>query len=124
MVPQDILQGRLTMATRIDAFFQQLGQRGHEPGLRSRTAIVRFEVSSGSGADHWSVAIDKGDIAVSQSAADTADCVIKVDEALLAKIAQGETNAMAAMLRGALLADGDTELLVMTRRLLTSEAKS
>ncbi len=114
------------MASHTDAFFQELGARGHEPALRSRTATIRFEIADGADVDCHSVAIDKGNIAVTSPGdpAD-ADCTLRAGHQLFERIASGEANAMAAMLRGELIADGDPELLIATRKLLpTSPAPS
>ena len=107
------------MPSHTDAFFDELGERGNDPALRSRTATIRFEVTDAGRVDAWSVAIDKGDIAIS-SPGDPADAdvILRADRKLFERIASGDTNAMAAMLRGELLADGDPELLITVRRLM------
>lgn len=115
------------MASPTDAFFDELSRRGHEPGLQRRTSTLRFDVSRGNSRDreidHWMVAVDHGDIAVSRDDG-PADCVISADQRLFDALVQGQTNSMAAMLRGALLADGDVELLVETRRLMPGPTAS
>jgi putative sterol carrier protein len=103
-----------------DAYFDELSRRGHVPALRNRQAKIRFDVDRDKHIDRWVVLIDKGDIGVSAEApsSDPADCVIRADQNVFDDVFTGRTNAMAAMLRGALLADGDPELLVETRHLL------
>jgi putative sterol carrier protein len=66
--------------------------------------------------DHWRVAIDAQAIAVSRDNT-PADCVVRAEKALFDGIVCGEVNAMAALLRGELLADGDLELLMRVQRL-------
>jgi putative sterol carrier protein len=111
------------MASPTDAFFDELSRRGHEPAFGNRTATVRFDVARNKHTDHWTVAINKGDIAVSR-ADGPADCIIGADQQLFDALATGRTNPMAAMLRGSLLVEGDAELLVAARRLLPALAPS
>ncbi len=111
------------MASRTDVFFDELTRRGHEPALRNRTATVRFDVVRGKNTDRWIVAIDKGDITVSRGD-DPADCVLRADQKLFDALISGQTDPMAAMLRGALLTEGDVELLVAARRLLPPHASA
>ena len=113
------------MASHTDAFFQELGSRGHEPALRSRTATIRFEIADGADVECHSVAIDKGDIAVTSPGDPAgADCTVRTGHQLFERIASGDANAMAAMLRGELIADGDPELLITARKLLSTSAAS
>ncbi len=104
------------MADAITGFFNQLVERGHEPLLRGVTGTLRFDVERAKGTDHWVVAVDKGDVAVSHRNA-KADCVLHMDEALFDGIARGRVNAMAAMLRGVVDFEGNPGLLVRFQRL-------
>src|SRR4029450_7463157 len=45
-------------------------------------------------------------------------CRLRVDADLFNKMAAGEANALAALLRGALAVDGDLELMMLFQRLL------
>ena len=47
-----------------------------------------------------------------------ADCVLRADRKLFARMASGKVNAMAAVLRGAVTIEGDPRLLVLFQRLL------
>jgi putative sterol carrier protein len=105
------------MSSPTDIFFDALSLRGHDPALHHRTGTVRFEVGRGKQVDHWTVVIDNGDISVSR-ADGPADCVISVDQGLFEAILDGQTDPMAAMLRGTLMLQGDAELLLAARRLL------
>jgi putative sterol carrier protein len=99
------------------AFFQDLGARGHEPVLKKATGTLRFDLTDGGNRTaRWLVAIEKGNVAVSHRNA-KADCVVRADRALFDGIASGETNALAAVLRGAIDAEGDLRLLVFFQRL-------
>ena len=83
-------------------FFEELAARGHEPALAKATGTLRIDLRDGGArAERWLITITKGDVAVSHRNA-KADCVIRVDRTLFDRIASGETNAMAAFLRGAM----------------------
>ena len=60
--------------------------------------------------------MDNGDVAVSRKNA-KADCTVRAKKELFDRIAEGEVNAAAAVLRGALTIDGNVELLVRLQRL-------
>ena len=97
-------------------FFEQLAARGHEPLLERAGGSVRFDLSVGRKTERWLLTIDRGDISVSRRNA-RADCVVRTEKALFEGMARGEVNALAAMLRGVLTADGDPELLMRIQRL-------
>jgi putative sterol carrier protein len=97
-------------------FFERLKQRGHEPLLDKVTGTVRFELTNGKTAERWLVNLDRGDIAVSQKGG-KADCTARMPEALFNEIATGRENAMAAVLRGAVIVEGNPELLILLQRL-------
>jgi putative sterol carrier protein len=97
-------------------FFQGLTRRGREPALAAMTATVRFDVAQDGGTRSWLLAIDDGEVGVSQANRD-ADCVLSTHEALFRALTRGEANAMAAVLRGEVAVTGDPELLVAVQRL-------
>ena len=101
----------------IARLFDELAERAHEPLLEKTTGTFRFDLTSGKKLERWLVTIDKGDITVSRRNA-AADCVIRCERALFERIAAGETNAMAAMLRGEIEIEGDLGLLATVQRLL------
>jgi hypothetical protein len=100
----------------IARFFGELGRRGHEPLLAKVTGRVRFDLVEGGRTDRWLVAVDKGDTAVSHKGG-AAECTIQADRALFERLCRGEENAIAAVLRGALVCSGDVELLFAIQRL-------
>lgn len=103
-------------------FFDELGKRGHEPLLTKGNGTLRFDVSDGKRTERWHVTVKKGDIAVSRRNVQ-ADCVVRGDRALMGAITRGETNATAALLRGALDIEGTVELLVLFQRLFPGPPK-
>jgi putative sterol carrier protein len=104
-------------------FFDALVERGHEPLLDKVTGTVRFDLKDGKKTDRWFVGVVKGDIAVSRRNL-RADCVVMADKSLFDAIASGKTNAMAALLRGAMSVGGDIQLLVLFQRLLPGPPRS
>jgi putative sterol carrier protein len=53
-----------------------------------------------------------------------ADCAIRADTAFFDRLANGEENAMAAVLRGALVCTGDVELLLAIQRVFPGPARA
>ena len=100
------------------AFFDELGRRGHEPLLERVRATVRFDIGDGASVAHRVLHVDRGDLRVtSEDGEVTADCVVILGEELFDEIVGGRTGAMAAFLRGALIVEGDPEVLVLVQRL-------
>ena len=97
-------------------FFEELGQRGHEPLLAKVTGRVRFDLVDGGRTDRWLMTVDKGDITVRHEGGQ-ADCAIRAERALFERLCRGEENAMAAVLRGALVCTGEVELLFAIQRI-------
>ena len=104
-------------------FFNTLAEREHEPLLRKASGTVRFDLKDGKRIDRWLVTVAKGDVSVSRRNV-RADCVISTDRALFDGIASGRTNAMAALLRGAMGVAGDVQLLVLFQRLFPGPPRS
>jgi putative sterol carrier protein len=99
-----------------ERFFDDLGQRGHEPLLRKARGTIKFEIVDGKRVDRRVVAIDRGDIKVSRRNV-ACDGVIRVDKAVFESIASGRSNPIAALLRNELAVQGDWRLLVRFQRL-------
>jgi putative sterol carrier protein len=111
------------MADTTTQFFEQLGRRGHEPLLEHATGTIRFDIRDGKRTDRWFVSVKKGDIAVSHKNGH-ADAVVSADSELFESLASGKENAMAAMLRGDIVAEGRVQLLAQFQRLLPGPPKS
>jgi putative sterol carrier protein len=99
-------------------FFADLKRRGHEPSLARTSGTVRFELEDGGSTERWLVSIDHGDLGVSRRSG-PADCSVRTQKAVFDRLATGELNAVTALLRGAVSAEGNWELLVLFQRLLT-----
>jgi putative sterol carrier protein len=84
---------------------------------------VRFDLADGERTDHWLVTVVRGEASVSREGAD-ADCVIRAGKELFDRMASGEANAMAAILRGELAVEGDLGLLILFQRLLPGPPSS
>jgi putative sterol carrier protein len=97
--------------------------RDHQPLLEKCSGSVRFELTDGAAIDRWRVDIRKGDVTVSHRA-NRADCVLRAPKALFGKIASGRENAMAAVLRGALIVEGNIDLLMAFQRILPSPPRT
>ena len=108
--------GKATKADPTSAFFEALAARGHEPLLSRSSGTVRFELTEGRRVEYWYVTVKKGDITVSREQGD-AETVVRTTRALFDDMATGKQNAMAALLRGALAADGNLGLVIQIERL-------
>src|SRR6478736_3490154 len=97
-------------------FFTVLARQGREPLLGKVTGTIRFDLQQDEHTDHVFVTIRKGKITVSD-ANNTADCIVRTDRELFSSIASGRANAMASALRGTLLFEGNSHLLVSFQRL-------
>jgi len=111
------------MADATAEFFDALVERGHEPLLEKATGTVRFDLRDGKKIDRWLVSIAKGDLAVSRRNVG-ADFVVSTDKAVFDDIASGKTNALAALLRGAISVEGDIRLMVLFQRLFPGPPRS
>ena len=96
-------------------FLRRLGRRGHESRWAKVSGRARLELKDGERTDRWLIAIDRGAVTVSH-AGGQADCTIRAERDLFDQLCRGEANALAAMLRGALICTGDVELLYAIQR--------
>ena len=77
---------------------------------------MRFNLVEDSRPDRWLVSVDKGNTTVLHKGG-PADCTVGADRALSERSCRGEENALAAVLRGALVCSGDVELLFAIQRI-------
>ncbi len=104
-------------------FFEALAKRGHEPLLQNASGTLRIELRNGKRAEIWHVTISKGDVTVSHANAE-ADAIVRADRALFDGMVTGRVNAMTAMLRGVLNAEGNLGLVMSFERLFPGPPKS
>jgi putative sterol carrier protein len=104
------------MASPTEEFFDELSRRGHEPLLEKATGTARFETVQGLCTEHWYVSVIKGDVTVSRENLE-ADGVVRTSRELFDRVAAGEANLLAALLRGEAHAEGDLALLILFERL-------
>jgi putative sterol carrier protein len=110
------------VADATSEFFEGLGQRGHEPLLRKLRGTVRFDIVDGKRTERRYVTVDRGGLTVSGRGG-RAQGVVRADRALFERIAGGELNPIAAVLRGELVVEGDWRLLVLVQRLFPGPPK-
>jgi putative sterol carrier protein len=109
---------RTTRTDATETFFAGLAERAPEPLLRKASGSARFDVVDGRRTRRWLVTIDGGRISAAPSAAEaTADCVVRADKAIFDKVVSGRMNAVAAVLRGDLVAEGDWRMVIRMQRL-------
>jgi putative sterol carrier protein len=97
-------------------FFDELAQRGYEPLLRNLSGAVRFDISDGKSVERRYLSVDKGQISVSGRGSGGKN-IIRADRAVFGRIAAGELNPVAAVLRGEFAIEGDWRMLVLVQRL-------
>lgn len=105
------------MADPTEEFFNGLGRRGHISLLEKVKGTVRFDLAEDRETEHWFLSITEGDLGVSHEERE-ADCVLRTDHGLFDRVARGEENAMAALLRGAITFEGNLQLFILFERLL------
>ena len=98
------------------ALFEALAARGPAPLLAKSSGTVRIELTDGQRVECWFVTIEKGNVTVTRDTGD-ADTVVRTTKALFDDLATGKQNAMAALLRGALAAQGNLSLVIQLERL-------
>jgi putative sterol carrier protein len=106
----------MMMTTSTNDFFNSLRRRHHEPLLHNASGTVRFDLANGKDTETWYLTLRKGDITVSHKKAE-ADAVVTCDKAVFESMASGELNAMAAALRGVVVARGNLGLVLNVARL-------
>jgi hypothetical protein len=103
------------MADRTTEFFGELHARGHEPLFAKGTGTLQFELADGDAVETWVLEIDRGNVAVSRDPREGA-CRVQTSRKLFDGVVSGRGNAMAAMIRGDIIYEGDAELLMLFQR--------
>lgn len=89
---------------RVERFFEELAQRGHEPLLQRLESTGRFEVTEDGHTEYWLVAVRGGYVTVSRGD-DRADWVIRAERGALERVIHGDAGSLAALVRGTLEVD-------------------
>ena len=110
------------MTDAADELFERLGSAKALPILKRANGTMLFELKDGKRSERWRIIVDRGEVAVARGGGE-ADCVLRTDRKLFARMAAGEVNAFAAVLRGAVTIEGDPRLLVLFQRLLPGPPK-
>ncbi|RZU49399.1 SCP-2 sterol transfer family protein [Krasilnikovia cinnamomea] len=104
------------MADPISDFFEDLSQRKHDPRLSHVTATVRFDIVDGRQTDSWRLVVRDGQLEV-EPGDGAADATVTAERTVFEGLVSGTVNAMAALLRGELLLEGNANLIVSVQRL-------
>jgi hypothetical protein len=105
------------MADPTEVFFEGLDRQEHVPLLEPVEGTVRFDLMTDGRVDHWMLRVNRGDVAVSRDEG-PADAVVVTRRDLFNGVTTGSVNAVAALLRGAIVAEGDLRLILVLDRLL------
>jgi hypothetical protein len=111
------------MTSPTEELFEEVGRHRHEPRLENANGSVRIELVEGTCTEHWFIEITDGDIEVSRENLE-ADAAFRAERTLFDRAAVGEENLTAALLRGAVTAEGDLELVVILERLMPGPPSS
>jgi putative sterol carrier protein len=98
-------------------FFNRINEQGFDARLGRARGTLRFDVDDGGRVEHWLVSLDRGAIHASRGADAAADCVVRLDRAALDGVVSGNVNPTAGLLRGAIAATGNIDLLLYLQRL-------
>ena len=110
------------MAERVQELLEAVAARSRERPLPATVSgVIRVDVEDAGRTQEWYLTIRKGVGTVAAKGGEP-DCVLRADAATFVAVLSGEANMMAAVLRGALEAEGRVLLLVILQRLTPSEA--
>jgi hypothetical protein len=101
--------------------FERISRSGRVDALAEIDGTIRFDLDLGDRTDSWLLTVHSGYVSVSHGGGD-ADCVVELDKELADRMASGQANAMAALLRADMMVTGDVRLLVLLERLLPGPA--
>jgi predicted lipid carrier protein YhbT len=102
----------------VEEFFDTLDRQAFQPALRHVAGTVRCDLVRGGQTGHWLVRIDRGRLSVSREYG-AADCVISADEDTFGRIVTGAVNPLVALMRGMAAVDGNEELVLALKRMLS-----
>jgi len=97
----------------IQSFFQDLAQRGYEPGLHGVTGTCRFDIAEDGS---WLLSVCDGAMAVSKDIID-ADCIVVSSIADFEAIVRGQRNPLTAAMQGRVQISGDPAVGLAMQRI-------
>lgn len=100
-----------------DAFFDKLSRTGRVPLLAKVSGSVRIDLTDGRRVQKTRLEVRRGHVTVEPSGAE-ADCTIATHREVFDALVTLEAHPLTAFLRGALVARGSVEMLVLMRRLI------
>ena len=110
------------MAERVQDLLAAIAARSQERPLPAAiNGLIRMDVEDAGRTEQLYLATHKGVASVVTEGGEP-DCVLRADAATFVAVLSGEANMMAAVLRGALVAEGRVLLLVILQRLTPGEA--
>jgi len=104
------------MAELDESLLETLAERSQEQPITAFNGVVCFDVRDGDRVDRWYLTITKGIVTVARKGGEP-DCIVTGDVATFDAVLRGKANAMAALLRGALAAQGKFILMTALQRL-------
>lgn len=105
------------MSDAIETFLRELPERGQVAWLRPVNGSIRVDLREGGDTDSWVLTFDAGRIEVAEVGGG-ADVTVAGERDVFNRLVAGQTNTVAAVLRGALHAQGRLELLYVFQRLM------
>lgn len=101
-------------------FFDDLAARGRHRVPAKYDGTMRFDLTDRERTEHWTVQLRHGDVSVSREIREV-DSVMHADHDLFDRLAIGEENWIALLIRGAFVVKGDLRLLMEFRKLLPGQ---
>ena len=105
-----------TKGDAAQALFEHIASRDHQPLLNNTVGRLRIDLTEGGTTEHLFIIVDKGVVDISHRRA-RAEAALHCPRALFNQMAEGNVNALAAILRGELNVEGDLSLLAAFSRL-------
>ncbi|MEQ4301469.1 SCP2 sterol-binding domain-containing protein [Plantactinospora sp. B6F1] len=87
-------------------FFEGLNYRPPDPLLREIRGTIRFEFESDVDVDTWLLVFSAGSVSATESDR-PADCTVRTDREFFNRVAAGEANVFAALLRNRVTVEGN-----------------
>jgi hypothetical protein len=104
------------MAGPSESFFEEISRRGSDELLEGANGVIRFDIDDNGHSERWVVSIDDGALDVSHRNV-TADTRVRLTRKTFEQVVAGKANVTAGVLQGAIVAQGDLELLIRFQRL-------